>query len=121
MAEHTQTPWKMVPCRTCSSMDTENAHRCGRFQLACPPANDYEGRLSTADADFLLRAVNCHEELVAALDLVDTVSWPEDYGGWRCTFDDKEWQQIQGALAKAKEGVADETRLRQQDLDEETL
>jgi hypothetical protein len=74
-----------------------------------------------ANGTFIVRAVNCHKELVAALDLVDTVSWPEDYGGWRCTFDDKEWQQIQGALAKAKEGVADETRLRQQDLDEETL
>ena len=79
------------------------------------------GGAKDGDAAFIVRAVNCHKELVAALDLVDTVSWPEDYGGWRCTFDDKEWQQIQGALAKAKEGVADETRLRQQDLDEETL
>ena len=72
-------------------------------------------------ATFIVRAVNCHEELVAALDLVDTVSWPEDYGGWRCTFDDKEWQQIQGALAKAKEGTVDESQMLLQDLDEETL
>ena len=71
-------------------------------------------------ADYL-RAVNCHEELVKALDLVDRVSWPEDYGGWRCTFDDKEWQQIQGALAKAKEGTVDESQMLLQDLDEETL
>ena len=100
MAEHTQTPWKMVPCRTCSSMGTENAHRCGRFQLACPPANDYEGRLSTADADFLLRAVNCHEELVAALEdfLAD---W--DSPNFRTYYiDEAHVEAARAALAKAK-------------------
>ena len=113
MAEHTQTPWKMVPCRTCSSMGTENAHRCGRFQLACPPANDYEGRLSTADADFLLRAVNCHEELVKAVKRIDEIA---GFRGFK-DIDDI----CLAALAKVRENTAHETRLQQQDLDEETL
>ena len=117
MAEHTQTPWKMVPCRTCSSMGTENAHRCGSFQLACPPANDYEGRFSTADADFLLRAVNCHEELVKALERVMN-------NCVECGEEDEpcvDCECARAALAKAKEGTVDESQMLLQDLDEETL
>jgi hypothetical protein len=114
-------------------MGTENAHRCGRFQLACPPANDYEGRLSTADADFLLRAVNCHEELVKALE---PFGYDDPQGD--CFSDDApveircegyvlltatagDLRQAAAALAKAKEPTSDETRVQQQDLDEETL
>jgi len=80
-------------------------------------------------AAFIVRAVNCHEELVAALEsLIDwgtsTVGTcmacnalhEEDRDPDRCQF-----CMARAALAKAKEGTAHEALLRQRDLDEETL
>ena len=140
MAEHTQTPWqqgRLLSTTVTREWDDdyreqkeyeESALVCvnfhasdeGRSRRIIAVATHMDGNAG-ANAAFIVLAANCHEELVAALDLVDRVSWPEDYGGWRCTFDDKEWQQIRAALAKAKENPAKETRLQQQDLDEETL
>jgi len=69
-------------------------------------------------ADYL-RAVNCHEELVEALQdfLAD---W--DSPNFRTYYiDEAHVEAARAALAKAKEGTADESQMLLQDLDEETL
>jgi len=76
-------------------------------------------------ADYL-RAVNCHEELVAALEAVEWV-YDSEIDGLFCPTcalpkpTHTRGCQLAAALAKAKENTAHEARLQQRDLDEETL
>jgi len=69
-------------------------------------------------AAFIVLAANCHEELVAALEWIDTylANQPLDQQAKFLIT-----KKVKEALAKVKESTADETRLQQQDLDEETL
>jgi len=53
--------------------------------------------------DLILRAVNAHDELVKALEIIERNYWPEEYGGYRCDLDDEEMATILAALAKAME------------------
>ena len=76
-------------------------------------------------AAFIKRAVNCHEELVKALE--DAIELINDINGCHgCADnsadpDESRRKALAAALAKAKEGALDESQMLLQDLDEETL
>jgi len=103
MAEHTPIPWR----------------RNGHFvETATKPpfavCDVYgEGQILQEVGDLIVRAANCHEELVAAVKRIDEIA------GFRGIKDIDDI--CLAALAKVRENTAHETRLQQQDLDEETL
>ena len=132
MAEHTQTPWqqgRLLSTTVTREWDDdyreqkeyeESALVCvnfhasdeGRSRRIIAVATHMDGNAG-ANAAFIVRAVNCHEELVKALKRIDEIA------GFRGIKDIDDI--CLAALAKVKEPTAHETRLQQQDLDEETL
>ena len=115
MAEHTPIPWR----------------RNGHFvETATKPpfavCDVYgDGQILQEVGDLIVRAVNCHEELVAALKAVE---WIPLANRRVCPNCSRRWDQghaptckLAAALAKAKEGALDESQMLLQDLDEETL
>jgi hypothetical protein len=84
-----------------------------------------DGQILQEVGDLIVCAVNCHADLVAALE--DAIELINDINGCHgCAdnsvdLDDSRRKALAAALAKAKENTAHEPRLQQQDLDEETL
>ena len=151
MAEHTPIPWRVgfadgsgsttvttvgehdyshpafakiddLPGRVTLKVD-HSAPRRHYFSVACICEMSDDSAISEvqqkANAAFVVRAVNCHEELVEALQdfLAD---W--DSPNFRTYYiDEAHVEAARAALAKAKEGTADESQMLLQDLDEETL
>ena len=82
--------------------------------------------VAVAVADDIVRAVNAHADLVAALEAVEWV-YDSEIDGLFCPTcalpkpTHTRGCQLAAALAKAKENTAHEARLQQRDLDEETL
>ena len=76
-------------------------------------------------AAFIVRAGNCHKELVEALE--DAIKLINDMNGCHgcadnsADEDNSRRNAVAAALAKAKEGTVDESQMLLQDLDEETL
>ena len=98
MAEHTPTPWH-----------TDQVELFDTF-------NQVLGLIrTTANAAFIVRAVNCHEALVRELEDCE-LSLKLDVDEWGSPRLKGTLANIRAALAKAEE-----SRLQQQDLDEETL
>jgi len=148
MAEHTPTPWqqgRLLSTTVTREWDDdyreqkeyeESALVCvnfhasdeGRSRRIIAVATHMDGNAG-ANAAFIVRAVNCHEELVAALEPFSR-AWTAkrhvrvvvafyDYDGKVlrvCDIEEADFRRASAALAKAKE-----SRLQQQDLDEETL
>jgi len=102
MAEHTPTP-------RAENTPPNTAH-CELFDARGVWVADVG---TGADSAFVLRAVNCHEELVAAVKRIDEIA------GFRGIKDIDDI--CLAALAKVRENTAHETHLQQRDLDEETL
>lgn len=67
MSKHTPTPWKVVT----GLYGTTSIWADGEEMAICPINYDGARRPpeeSTANAEFIVRAVNCHDELLAALE-----------------------------------------------------
>lgn len=89
-AAHTPTPWS-TDGRSVRGKDNERGNGALLFEV-----DGYEG-----DAEFIVRAVNSHDELVAALNLVlDVVA--SCHRCWELSADDEEKAQVEAALAKAE-------------------
>ena len=131
MAEHTPTPWHIEPYY---ALGPEQEIVGSNGEPICTVlgskdfTEDTEGWIEP-DAAFIVRAVNCHEELVEALEFAHShvdelcdawergaISEHDGKGGLRSNRNTAVEMKIRAALAKAKE-----SRLQQQDLDEETL
>jgi len=144
MAEHTPTPWqqgRLLSTTVTREWDDdyreqkeyeESALVCvnfhasdeGRSRRIIAVATHMDGNAG-ANAAFIVRAVNCHEELVKALE--DAIELINDINGCHgCADnsadpDESRRKALAAALAKAKEGALDESQMLLQDLDEETL
>jgi hypothetical protein len=85
-----------------------------------------DGQILQEVGDLIVCAVNCHADLVAALEAVEWV-YDSEIDGLFCPTcalpkpTHTRGCQLAAALAKAKENTAHEARLQQRDLDEETL
>ena len=99
MAEHTPTPWRL---------DT----RWSRLIVQGPNNEDIASVFGTrsdegkACAAFIVRAVNCHEELVAALEVAEHCVWALEETQRAVGHDHictKELDQVRTALAHAKD------------------
>ena len=105
-----------LPGRVTLKVD-HSAPRRHYFSVACICEMSDDSAISEvqqkANAAFIVRAVNCHEELVKAVKRIDEIA------GFRGIKDIDDI--CLAALAKVKEPTAHEARLQQQDLDEETL
>jgi hypothetical protein len=69
-AEHTKTPWHLVPVKannTTATMDTADWYNIyAANAYVCQVKRDGHPGIQRADAAFVVLAVNCHDELVAA-------------------------------------------------------
>ena len=145
MAEHTPTPWqqgRLLSTTVTREWDDdyreqkeyeESALVCvnfhasdeGRSRRIIAVATHMDGNAG-ANAAFIVLAVNCHADLVAALEAVEWV-YDSEIDGLFCPTcalpkpTHTRGCQLAAALAKAKENTAHEARLQQRDLDEETL
>lgn len=71
MTKHTPTPWKAIKNSCFWEIQPENRSDSDPYQIgdvcASCPENDVHG-LQQANAEFIVRAVNSHDALVAALE-----------------------------------------------------
>ena len=148
MVEHTATPWEyrdypdLFEGRACGVIQcVEGVRDTGRVIAFIRSGPNMPIAEVKPNAAFIVRAVNCHEKLVAALEQAEIAMnelkkrYAEGEGGWflidaiQAAEDETHWVaqvarvevMVAAALAKAKESTAHEPRLQQQDLDEETL
>ena len=118
MAEHTQTPWYAM-----ASGDCDWVVMAGGTPIADMTTPTLA--MLEPNARFIVRAVNCHKELVEALE--DAIKLINDMNGCHgcadnsADEDNSRRNAVAAALAKAKEGALDESQMLLQDLDEETL
>ena len=132
MAEHTQTPWEFTAYAHLDNAAgvvecTKDVRKTGRVVAFIRSGPNMPPAEVLPNARFVVRAVNCHEELVAALEAwlsdheeCETGHIPDELDEEGCLYCDRIlWTR--NLLAKAKANTAHEARLRQRDLDEETL
>ena len=88
--KHTPTPWIDDNARiACSETGTSIAH-CNEYPFS-----------AAANAAFIVKAVNCHDELVAALEKIAGVN-DVDGNSSECDFHEDCQDVARKALAKAK-------------------
>lgn len=76
MSEHTQTPWRLKPSEQSPTLCVYGADG---MRVACVPLHaSITGSIDEHNAVFMVRAVNSHNELVAALK--DIVEWEASEG-----------------------------------------
>lgn len=98
LTNHSPLPWRWTPCETEDGDPISGAQlvRSDSKPVWSVDCGDYLG-LSDADAEFIVRAVNCHDELVAALKaLAERHEWQPLLG--RCVCDQHE--RARALLAK---------------------
>ena len=102
--KHTPTPWKLDPHlfgQIESQDETKLIARAGRVE----PVTDLDQCERAANAEFIVRACNSHDQLVAALwhaeaalsSCYDMTQWPAD----GTTDQDKALSDVRAALAAA--------------------
>ncbi len=96
--EHTPTPWKYGEKPAIDYMVGANRESVG--YLEAPKGSDSLTAQAKANKDFILRAVNAHEELVKALRSVIQEASTD-------ALSQETWDEIRNALTKA-EGIIDE-------------
>lgn len=113
MSQHTPTPWKAMPCSQTPDRGAVfvEGPQGWDHNPVCSTYENYERETNEANATYLVRCVNAHEELVAecvsALELVEEIL-EEKYGEM-----DAEpprllmlRRRLMDVLAKAKGGAA---------------
>lgn len=105
-AGHTPTPWVMIHDTYDDELHITTQTRLDndKVQIAAVTINyreDFEAE-QQANASFIVKAVNCHEELVAALD--EVMTWIRNWDSQLA--DDPEWfdaaAKVKSVLEKAK-------------------
>jgi len=98
MDKHTPTPWKL-------SLPDGDSRFVASIQIGDKSLNDREQVLSNADAAFIVRAVNAHQELLDAakealekLELIDQINFDETGE----EMPSPETEQLRQAIAKAE-------------------
>ena len=120
MAEHTPTPWEFTPYAHLDNAAgvvecTKDIRKTGRVVAFIRSGPNMPPAEVLPNAAFIVRAANCHEDLVRELEDCE-LSLKLDVDEWGSPRLKGTLANIRAALAKAEE-----SRLQQQDLDEETL
>lgn len=98
-ARHTPTPWRVTRRHYKSLPHLVGPN--GRYVMNAAPRGTYHRSevLQVADAEHIVRCVNAHDELVAALRAVETFLMVQGHAG--CA-NSSLFQQVCAALAKAR-------------------
>lgn len=101
---HTPTPWIFNQNKGCIEVNGEKLLVNG---VSLPCGNHPESNHATANAQFIVRACNAHDELVAALKLAlcQLKVWNSTISqSWEFYRKSPEIQKIEQALANAEKG-----------------
>lgn len=97
--KHTPTPWHVER--------DDNVVSCDGTLIAAAYGvypKEYDRTSAASDAEFIVRAVNCHEELLWALktvlDSMGALSNPTELGGW--AISERDQSKIMAAIARAE-------------------
>lgn len=93
MNKHTPTPWKVHSARIVASKKRDKNDVYTIAQVMCFCSGEFNGVEQKANAAFIVKAVNRHDDLVGALDeALEYFTGPVSVAG-----------RLHAALAKAKE------------------
>jgi hypothetical protein len=100
---HTPTPWSVQAIN--GTMDREiKLFKQPNYLYSPMPGVRVKGHNAEANAEFIVRACNAHDELVAALEVAFTMAKRTYHAGHNVP----ELEQIQRAIAKAKQNQSDD-------------
>jgi len=107
--KHTPTPWKSIREDYRGNADKLVIHSSDDHRIAVVDVTKWEDdergftEIEEANAAFIVRAVNCHEDLLIAMKKIKEWYAPTANGGWADHQDAITYQLACQAIARAEE------------------